>query len=63
MTRFVIDAETLVHVLEGGRSVAIRSQVVDLLLQKVPHGHLTEQKSLAFTSNSPRPTSSSSTIG
>ena len=44
MTRFVVDARTLLRVLESGRTVppahqlvapaSIRSQVMDLLLQK-----------------------------
>ena len=58
MTRFVVDARTLLRVLESGRTVppahqlvapaSIRSQVMDLLLQKVQHGDLTEQKTLAL---------------
>ncbi|HHU38760.1 MAG TPA: type II toxin-antitoxin system VapC family toxin [Propionibacterium sp.] len=57
MTRFVVDARTLLRVLESGRTVppahqlvapaSIRSQVMDLLLQKVQHGDLTEQEALA----------------
>jgi len=58
MTRFVIDAKTLLHVLRSGRIIrpahqlvapaSIRSQVLDLLLQKVQHGELTEQAALAL---------------
>lgn len=58
MTRFVIDAPTLLHVLESGRSVgrshqlvapaSIRSQVMDLLLRKVNHDELSEQEALAL---------------
>lgn len=58
MTRFVIVARTLLHVLESGRTVgpahqlaapaSIRSQVMDLLLQKVQHGDLTDQGALAL---------------
>jgi predicted nucleic acid-binding protein len=58
MARFVIDAKTLLHVLERGRSVAaehqlvapasIRSQVMDLLLARVDAGDLTEKRALAL---------------
>lgn len=58
MTRFVIDAATLLHVLEDGRAVSavhqlvapasIRSQVMDLLLHKVQHDLLTDQQALAL---------------
>lgn len=58
MTRFVIDARTLLHVLESGRTVepshqlvapaSIRSQCMDLLLHRVHHGGLTEQDALAL---------------
>ena len=58
MTRFVIDATTLLHLLESGRDVgpdhqlvapaSIRSQVMDLLLEKVNDGVLTEQDALAL---------------
>jgi hypothetical protein len=58
MTRFVIDATTLLHILENGRDVgpdhqlvapaSIRSQVMDLLLEKVNDGVLTEQEALAL---------------
>jgi predicted nucleic acid-binding protein len=58
MTRFVIDATTLLHLLESGREVepdhqlvapaSIRSQVMDLLLGKVNDGVLTEQDALAL---------------
>lgn len=58
MTRFVIDASTLLHVLESGRTggpahqlvapASIRSKVMDLLLQKVRQGELTEPEALAL---------------
>lgn len=58
MARFVVDAKTLLHVLERGRSVAsvhqlvapasIRSQVMDLLLARVDAGNLTEKEALAL---------------
>ena len=58
MTRFVIDARTLLQLLEGGGTVApthqlvapasIRSQVMDLLLQRVGDGELTEREALAL---------------
>lgn len=58
MTRFGIDASTLLEVLQSGRTVAhahqlvapasIRSQVMDLLLQKVHHDELTEEEALAL---------------
>lgn len=58
MTRFVIDATTLLHILDNGRDVgpdhqlvapaSIRSQVMDLLLEKVNDGVLTEQEALAL---------------
>lgn len=58
MTRFVIDASTLLDVLQSGRAVwpnhqlvapaDIRSQAMDLLLQKVRHGDLTDKEALAL---------------
>lgn len=58
MTRYVIDAKTLLRVLESGREVdpahqlvapaSIRSQVMSLLLQKVRHGDLSDQEALAL---------------
>lgn len=58
ITRFVVDAKTRFHVPESDRILpaahqlvapaSIRSQVMDLLLQKVQHGDLTEQKTLAL---------------
>lgn len=58
MTRFVIDASTLLDVLQSGRAVwpnhqlvapaDIRSQAMDLLLQKVQHGDLTDKEALAL---------------
>lgn len=58
MTRFAIDAPTLLHVLESGRTVGpahelvapacIRSRVMDLLLQKVHNGDMTEREALAL---------------
>jgi len=58
MTRFVIDAKTLLHILQNCRDVgpdhqlvapaSIRSQVMDLLLEKVNDGVLTEQDALVL---------------
>jgi len=58
MTRFGIDARTLLEVLQSGRTVApshqlvapasIRSQVTDLLLRKVQQDELTEVEALAL---------------
>ncbi|MHA6523354.1 type II toxin-antitoxin system VapC family toxin [Tessaracoccus sp. G1721] len=58
MTRFVVDATTLLHVLDDGRAIsashqlvapaAIRSQVMDLLLQRVDRGDLSEPQALAL---------------
>ena len=56
MTRFVIDAPTLLHVVESGRVLdpvhqlvapgGIRSQALDLLLARVRAGELTEARAL-----------------
>ena len=58
MTRFVVDATTLLHVLEDGRAIspshqlvapaAIRSQVMDLLLERVERGDVSEPQALAL---------------
>jgi predicted nucleic acid-binding protein len=56
VTRFVIDPPTLVQLVDGGHSVnpnhrlvapnSIRSQALDLLLQRVRSGELTEEAAL-----------------
>jgi len=60
MTRFVIDPPTLVLLAEDGRAIdpahqlvapnSIRSQALDLLLQSVSAGELTEKAALDSTS-------------
>lgn len=58
MTRYAIDAATLVHLVTSGASAdpshqlvgpnALRSHALDLLLQAVRAGELTEKEALAF---------------
>jgi hypothetical protein len=64
MTRFVVDAPTLVHVLSEGIAIhpdhqlvapsSLRSQALDLLLTRVRTGELTEKEAGRSSSPSPR---------